>query len=243
MENENAVALEKQETTPPAKKKYFGAKCKEWFRKQCVSLKRSPQKIAGLFFVVSSVMFLLALGTLSPGPVKDFTGQPHLGLSLFINTLFSILILVLFMNTFPKRGIRYKKQNGKKHSMNYIMLALVFVFLAAMIFFDVLYYKQLLGCIAQNESTFFDSLAVAEKYKAYWSESFAANPVLDAGSYKSYLVASFNFLIAHIVMLGISGVLLATLPLYKKLIMKINTKQVIEGSTLSADAIDTEADV
>jgi len=219
-----------------AEKEPFSARAKEWLRKKIVILKRKPQRIAFLFFVITSVIYLIGLNTFSPGPVKDFSGQPWLGLSVFVNTLFSILILVLMLNAFPKRGKFYKKLN-KKLSVNIVMLVLVFVFAAAMIFFDVLYYKQLLGCIAGNESKFFSTMEQAEKYKTYWSSNFSG--ALDSSNYKSYLAGSFTLDIVHIVFLGISVLLLATLPLYKKLIMKINTRKEV-ASTEIKETIDTE---
>jgi len=234
--NETAVT----ETTEVEAKPSFSARVKEWFRKQAVSLKRKPQKIAFLFFIISTLIALLGLSVTSPGPVVDFPTQPYLGLSVFIVVLLSILVLVLFMNTFPKRGIQYKK-NGKKHSMNYIMLALTFVFIIVMFLFDLLYYKQLVGCIQAggNESKFFQDMAQAQKYEKYWSEDFRANPVLDPSGYRPYLVSALNLTIVHMVFLGISALFLATLPLYKKLIMKIDTSKEIESTEIK-EVIDTE---
>ena len=48
-----------------------------------------------------------------------------------------------------------------------------------------------------------------------------------------------NLDIAHMVFLGISALLLATLPLYKKLIMKIDTSKVVESTEIK-EVIDTE---
>ena len=234
------VVVENQNATPAKEKKEsFGAKVKEWFRKQAVNLKRKPQKIAFLFFIISSVMYLIGLNVFSPGPVKNFGSKPYLGLSVFVTTLFSILVLVLFMNTFPKRGIRYKK-NGKKHSMNYIMLALTFIFLLVMFLMDLLYYKQLTGCIAGNESTFFKDATQASKYVKYFGEDVTLDTIaFDPTNYKSYLVSALELDIVHMVFLGISALLLATLPLYKKLIMKINTSKVFESTEIK-EVIDTE---
>lgn len=219
------------------KKESFGAKVKEWFRKQAVNLKRKPQRIPFLFFVISTVMYLIGLNVISPGPVVDFPSQEYLGLSVFVTTLFSILVLVLFMNTFPKRGIKYKK-NGKKHSMNYIMLALTFIFVIVMFLMDILYYKQLTGCINGNEAKFFKDIDQARQWSKYIPYDVEL-VMLDPKSYKSYLISALNLDVAHMVFLGISAVLLATLPLYKKLILKINTSKVVEGTEIK-EAIDTE---
>ena len=53
---------------------------------------------------------------------------------------------------------------------------------------------------------------------------------------------SLTLAITHVVLVGIEAILLATLPLYKKLILKINTKKVIEENKLSEE-IDTSEDV
>ena len=182
-------------------------------------------------------MYLIGLNVFSPGPVTDFPSQEYLGLSVFITTLFSILVLVLFMNTFPKRGIKYKK-NGKKHSMNYIMLALTFIFVIVMFLMDLLYYKQLTGCINGNEAKFFLTKEQAAGYTKYFPYT-VDELMLDPKSYKSYLVTALHLDIAHMVFLGISAVLLATLPLYKKLILKINTSKVVESTEIK-EVIDTE---
>ena len=218
----------------------FKAKVKEWFRKQIVTLKRKPQRIPFLFFIVASVMYLIGLGVTSPGPVKDFSGIPLLGLSVFIVTLLSILVLVLFMNTFPKRGIRYKK-TGKKHNMNYVMLGLTFVFVAVMIVFDVIYFKHLTVGLEEGPAKFFKTLDDfnSSPYKKYCTISVSEATFGDGEGYRDYLVPALNLTIAHIVFLGIGSVLLATLPLYRKLILKINTAKVIEDNDIK-ETIDTE---
>ena len=182
-------------------------------------------------------MYLIGLNVFSPGPVTDFPSQEYLGLSVFITTLFSILVLVPFMNTFPKRGIKYKK-NGKKHSMNYIMLALTFIFVIVMFLMDLLYYKKLTGCINGNEAKFFKTIDQARQWAKYIPYDVEL-VMLDPNSYKSYLVTALHLDIAHMVFLGISAVLLATLPLYKKLILKINTSKVVESTEIK-EVIDTE---
>ncbi|MDE6690779.1 MAG: hypothetical protein K2K04_02300, partial [Clostridia bacterium] len=217
VETSEVVVGEQQSAPSENKIKAFGAKVKEWFRKRVVGLKRKPQNIALLFLLVTSLIYLFSLNTLSPGAYKDFKDTRWLGLCIFVNTLFSILVLVLFLNTFPKYP-KANKKTGKKHYINYVMMALVFVFIAVMITFDVLYYVIFLKEIAGNEIIFFENMAQANKYKQFWSAKFAADPVLKPEAYKAYILQSFSVVITHIVFLAISAVLLATLPLYKKLI-------------------------
>ena len=55
-------------------------------------------------------------------------------------------------------------------------------------------------------------------------------------------LGAFPIVLTHIVLVGLSVVLLATLPLYRKLILKINTSKVVESNELKEE-IDTSAEV
>ena len=115
------------------------------------------------------------------------------------------------MNTFPKRA---------KH-MNYIMLALTFVFMAVMVTCDLVWYIK--------------SYPVhSAAYEKATSESALA--AIEPG------MTAFPIVLVHLVLVCISAILLATLPLYKKLILKINTSKVIEQNELTEE-IDTSAEV
>ena len=141
-ETTETVAEVKDEMTEPApaapeKKPGAKAKIKEFFRKKIVGLKRKPQNIAFFFLIVTSLFYLLSLNVLSPGPYVDFRETSWLGLCVFISTLFSILVLILFLNTFPKYP-KVNKKTGKKSYVNYVMMALTFAFIAAMIVANIL---------------------------------------------------------------------------------------------------------
>ena len=183
-------------------KEGFGAKVKEWFRKQIVSLKRSPQRIPFLFIIIVSVIWLLWLFTFSK-TAATYSTIDLAGLAVFVNTMLSILIIFLFLYAFPKR----KKAN-------IVMLVLVFVFMAAMIAMDALYYYEV--------------------YKFVYIDGkldeggLAANP---------YVLESMRYAIAHIVLQGVSIVILALFPIYKKLLLKINTAKVVEGNDIN-ESID-----
>lgn len=205
-DNENMVI---NEVTPPeeGKKKVtwasFVAGLKEWFRKKIVNLKRRPSNIAFLMFVVTSLMYMIAYTSIAR---MLYSGQTNSlfewsALCSFVTFLFSILILVLFMQAFPKR---------KKPSV--VMLVLVAVFLAVMILTDVICYMELQDVI---------SGATEELTAEYYS--------------------SENILLAHIIMLGISAVLLALTPVFKILLMKINTRKEVESTVSEMKvAIDLE---
>lgn len=207
-ENEKILNNEVQPETSEPKKSSAGAAVKEFFRKQTVSLKRAPQRIPLVYMAIVTVIWLVWMFTFSQAISAAQSGVEWIGIAFFIVTLLSILVLALFLSAFPKR---------KKPNM--IMIALIFVFLIAIILLDYLYYHQMYA--------FFDSQGDA-------LDTYLAD--------KPYLKKSTNLAIAHIVLNCVSIVLLATLPLYKKLILKINTKKVVEENELHEE-IDTSAEV
>ncbi len=162
--------------------------------------------IAFVVLIVSSVMYLCSLGNLSQAALNVYVDW--LGLSVFVNTLFCILSLLLFMNAFPKRSKKPK----------IVMLVLLFVFIAAMIGFDILFYVK-----------------ISDPFNA------ETNPTIKA-TLEEYVVPALNSTIAHIVLNGLAAILTATYPLYGKLINKINTRKVVESTELKEE-IDTTAEV
>lgn len=185
------------------------ANLKERWRKFLVNTKRKPQRIAFLPLIVSTILWMI--GVVYFGQATIYDGIGGMGLCIFVNTMCSILVLLLFMNTFPKRA---------KH-MNYIMLALTFLFMAVLITCDIVWYVKShpVHMAAYNGATTDSELADVE-------------PGMKA----------FPIIITHLVFVCVSAVLLATLPLYKKLILKINTSKVVEENKLSEE-IDTSAEV
>lgn len=194
------VAVDSAQPAEASQKEGFGAKVKEWFRKQIVSLKRSPQRIPLLFIVIVSIIWLFWLFTFSR-TASRFSEINFAGLSIFINTLLSILIIFLFLNAFPKR----KKPN-------IVMLVLVFVFMAAMIGMDVLYYTQV--------------------YKFIYIDG----GVNEAGLASApYALTSLTYSIVHMVLEGVCIVVLALYPVYKKLLLKINTSKEVAGNDINEE--------
>ena len=125
-ENQNVIETEQK----PSAGKRFAAGIKEWFRKSIVNLKRRPMNIAFFVLIISSLIYLFMLGSISQAGL----GYPKSGvpISIFVNTLFSILVLLLFMYSFPKRAKKPK----------IVMLVLTFVFMAVMIGLDILMFIQ-----------------------------------------------------------------------------------------------------
>ncbi|MDE6442162.1 MAG: hypothetical protein K2L12_05380 [Clostridia bacterium] len=204
---EEIVTTETPEKEPFGKR--LGANLKERWRKFLVNTKRKPQRLAFFVLLVSTIIWMF--GIVYFGQATIYDNVAGMGLCIFVNTMFSILTLLLFMNTFPKRA---------KH-MNYIMLGLTFAFMAVMITCDIVWY---LNCYPVHMNA----------YNTATSQSVldAVEPGLKA----------FPLVITHLIFVCISVVMLATLPLYSKLIMKINTSKVIEENKLSEE-IDTSAEV
>lgn len=140
-ENEEVVVEEVQ--TEDKFDKFVDA-LKERCRKFVAGLKRKPQNIAFFFLLVSSVYFLLILFPVSESCYVA-SEDPHtdtVGLCMFITTLLCLLVLVSFLNSFPKR---------KKPSVFFICL--VFLMMAGMIACDVAYYVQMDTCLKNLTST------------------------------------------------------------------------------------------
>lgn len=201
---ENSTPVVNEEVIPE-KKSNAGAAIKEWFRKRLVALKRKTNVIPLLLFLITSLIYLMSLAPFSQTGLSEYPTGNMLGFPVFVNSLLSILIVVLHLNAFPKRS---KKINLP----NYI---LVYVFAAIMLAMDILYYIKLGQVIAADSKTL-ETAAEAVR-------------------------SSASITIVHIVFLGISVVTLATLPLYSKLIMKINTSKEIDNSQLN-EVIESEDD-
>lgn len=210
-ENENIVetAVEEPAAAPEKSSESFGAKFKEWLRKTTVKLKRKTQIIPLVIILITSLVYLCCIGTYAQ-VIEDNSGISNLGISMFINTLLSILVLAVFLNAFPKR----KKPN-------LVFVIGVFVVLLAILGFDLMYYL--------NVKKFIDNLPNDTIRELTLSRYPAINK-------------SFTQLTVHMVFVGVSIVVFALLPVYKKAINKINTRKNLEENNLSGE-IDTSAEV
>ena len=121
----------------PAPKPSNGKKqkgVKEWFRKKVVALKRKPQNIALLVLAVTTIYFMLSLYKISQALYEVYEQEgveTTIGICVFVTTLLSLLVLVSFLNSFPKR---------KKPNIFFIVL--VFLMIGAMIACDIVFYVQ-----------------------------------------------------------------------------------------------------
>lgn len=165
---------------------------KEHLRKLMVSIKRSPQNIAGLGLAVAFIYYSFNLRKISDTTAK-LQGQ-GMGLCGFVTMLFSILIFVCFLNSFPKR----KKPN-------FAMIILMYLMLAAMSYADFTYRSRIFAAKAREE----------------FAGVFENN---------AYIMEAANVVTTHVILLIVVAVLIALLPVYSKLLKKINTSINLEYS-------------
>ena len=159
---------------------------KEFIRKRIVALKRKPQTIALLAFGLAFVYYSLNLTKISD--TTAYINLPGMGLAGFATMLFSILLMVCFMNAFPHR---------KK--VNVPMLALMFVLVGIIIYAGIFYQGRITDALTRE-----------------------VNPIT-VGADKGYINAAVRMLTVHRVMLIVGVALVALLPVYSKLLRKINT--------------------
>lgn len=222
-ENENTVVTEEvvsqpaPETGKPSFGKRLGGGIKEWFRKFTVKLKRRPMNIAFFVLIVSTLVNLCSLGNYSQLGLNPVYNKESQGLCIFVCQLFCILVLMLFMNSFPKRSKKPK----------IVMLVLTFAFMAVMIALDIYLYVSW-------GKLYVKDMAVERLPDVY--EAYVTNGL------KTYYPGAMGGILAHCILVGIAALLTATYPLYGKLINKINTRKVIESTELKEE-IDTSAEV
>lgn len=159
---------------------------KEFIRKRVVALKRKPQTVALLAFGLAFVYYSLNLTKISD--TTAYINLPGMGLAGFATMLFSILLMVCFMNAFPHR----KKVNTP-------MLVLMFVLVAIIIYAGIFYQGRITEALTRE-----------------------VNPIT-VGADKGYINAAMSMLSVHRIILIIGVALVVLLPVYSRLLKKINT--------------------
>lgn len=200
-------------------KKGFGFKIKEFFRKFMVGIKRNPQNIALVVLLASFLTYSLSLTKFSD--TTAYINKTPMGLCEFVSMLFSILSMVCFLNSFPKR-----------QKTKWVMVGIMFAMIAAIIAVDIVYYikvgEGIDGRIAEIMNKGGSPAQIAENL-AKFKVDYA------------YCYATQKILIAQIVLLAVAVLLVALLPVYRPLLQKINTSIDIEGND-DMEAIELESD-
>lgn len=201
----NVPEVVNQELEKPSKAKQIGAAIKEWFRKFTVNLKRRPMNIAFFVLIVSTLLNLFFLGSYAQVAIIPQYGDEWQGLCVFVNQLFCILSLMLFLNSFPKREKKPKKA----------MLITLFVFIAVMLALDIYLYVK------------WDMNIAADMSKG----SYYSRP----DEFKDAFDVAWAGVLVHAIVLAVAAVLTATYPLYGKLINKINTSKNVESTEIKEE--------
>lgn len=200
------IQPEEPEAKPKKQKKNSNGGIKEWWRKTLVSLKRKPQNIPFIFYMLACIIYLIMLTSFSKCVMENYgDDQKWSALCVFGCTLFSLLVIVAYMRVYPK----YKKPS-------IAMMVVTYVFTAMLIFFDIVFFNEITGLRA---STNISKLL-----------------------YPSADTTALAISIVHIVLLAIGAILLATLPLWKKLLLKINTRKEVESAAGSMETIDLDGE-
>ncbi len=173
---------------------------KEWGRRKIVSLKRNPQRIALVAYVLTFLYYALNLTCISNTTAK-IQGS-GMGLCGFATMLFSMLSLVSFLNAFPHRK-----------PVNKPMLILLFVMTGIVLFADFHYRSIIYSAVNRLD-----------------------NPIVVTES-TIYIKKAADVLSNHMVFLVISLLLVVLLPIYSKLIKKINTSVEVDSYD-NMEAID-----
>lgn len=165
---------------------------KEFIRKSLVSLKRSPQNIAFAGLVIAFVYYSFNLTTISDTTAK-IQGK-NMGLCGFVTMLFSMLVFVCFLNSFPKR-----------HKPKWVMIALMYVMLGLIIVADIIYKTRISAAVARED----------------FANVITSSP---------YIMKASTVVTVHVIMVICVAVLIALLPVYGKLLRKINTSIEVEDN-------------
>ena len=171
----------------------------DWVKERCrkflVALKRRPQYIPLVVFIIAFVIFSFNLTAVSN--TTALLGGPNMGLAAFAIMLFSMLSLLCCNNAFP-----YRKPVHKP------MLVLMYIMQAIILFSDWYYLQRI----------------VIDGAEIDWVQN-------DFIYYAQY------YLTVHMVIIVVGVVLTVLLPVYSKLLRKINTNIEVGGNTDMA-AID-----
>lgn len=186
----------------PSFGKRVGAGVKEWFRKFIVKLKRKPMNIGLFVLAISAVVLLCSLGSISQLGLLNQYSKMMQGLCIFIDTLFGILVLLLYMNAFPKRSKKPK----------WVMYVLTIVFMVVLIGLDL--YLYIIWGINRAADI---------------KRNPGADYLLDLDK---FYYSALGSVLAHAILVAISLVLMVLSPVIGKLLKKINTNVVLEESQL-----------
>ena len=178
----------------------FGAYLKERLRKFLVAVKRKPHMIPLCIMGVGFMWYCLQLTTVS-NATATINGS-GMGLCGFVTMLFSLLGLVCFGNAFPHRK-----------PVNKIMLIIMIAMFLAVIYADYRYLSTVRIWV-YNEFAFGTADSIVSDLSIFETRQIGRIQT-------KHLIN--NLLTVHMIMVAFGLVMTALLPVYSKLIKKINT--------------------
>ncbi|MCM1165261.1 MAG: hypothetical protein NC299_06195 [Lachnospiraceae bacterium] len=95
----------------------------------------------------------------------------------------------------------------KRQKPSYVMIALVFVMMALLVFVDIVYYTRIIEAVTRTDP----------------------QPIAITAD-TAYIAIAQNVVVVHIILIAAAAVLLAALPVYSKMIRKINTSIDVEDN-------------
>ena len=196
----------------------LSARIKEYFRRTIVALKRKPHMIPLCVLLAAFLWYSLQLTKVS-NATASINGS-GMGLCGFVTMLFSILGIVCYGNAFPHR---------KK--VNKLMLGLMILMFAAVVYADIRY-LSIVRIWVYRELSFNNSDTFTNNWLLYDARQVARMQT------KSQIDVLLN---THVWILSIGLVLTALLPVYSKLLKKIDTSVDVEGNA-NMSVIDISGD-
>ena len=183
-----------------------------FFRKIMVTLKYRTNIVPMVVMLVGFLVFSLQITSVSETTL--YIGKDNMGLFMFASYLFSILAMVTLLNSFPRR---------EKPRIVFIILTLAMI--VAVMVMDVLYIGK-----------------INAKFAELGEEGFAKLIENGRDAIVADMYGARTATIVNIVFEAVCALLIAFLPVIKKLLMKINTRVVFDENANISDIDLSEGD-
>lgn len=185
---------------------------KEFVRKFFVSLKRNPQNIAMVMMLVTYLFYSLNLTNIAN--TTFYINKPNMGQCEFISMLVGILSFVTFLRSFPRR-----------EKPKFVMIILTILMQALTVVCDIIYASRI-------------SDWLNDKVNPPQIRDTVTGELNDAGR---AVFTTQPIVTVHIILLIVTIGLIVLLPVYSKLLKKVNTSINVAGNE-NMGTIDVDED-
>lgn len=185
---------------------------KEFVRKFFVSLKRNPQNIAMVMMLVTYLFYSLNLTNIAN--TTFYINKPNMGQCEFISMLVGILSFVTFLRSFPRR-----------EKPKFVMIILTILMQAVTVVCDIIYASRI-------------SDWLNDKVNPPQIRDTVTGELNDAGR---AVFTTQPIVTVHIILLIVTIGLIVLLPVYSKLLKKVNTSINVAGNE-NMGTIDVDED-